>query len=195
MERNISWCRWICAPTGVSTFTAFCLFLVSVLLVLFMGIYFDGVINDNSLIDDNPMNKMITQASSFVQSLKKNASGDALSKEFPWLNHFEILISANCNIITPNLKRLRHVGYVMGVYNTFLMHILLNGLLPVSLISCLPIFASVLSNYAEPSMTVLLGILEFSQIFLSVVIVGTFILVNEKKDLLENTKIMINKLR
>lgn len=180
MENISYWIRWICAPTGVTILQGFCLFLMSIVLVAFMGAYFYGVIDDNAAISENPISKMLNDASSFTKQLRHNVSGIELLNDFQWLHHFETLLKANCNIISLNLKRLRYTGYVMAIYNTILMHVLLNGVLPVSLTSCISIFASIASNYIDQSTIILLGIFEFGQIFLSVMIFGTFVALKEQ---------------
>lgn len=136
---------------------------------------FYGVIDENNVINENSLSKMLHEADSFTTKLKNNVSGSDLLNDFRWLNNFETLLCANCNLIPLNLKRLRYTGYVMVIYNTVLMHALLNGLLPISLTSCVPIFASIASNYIDSSTIIMLDIFEFGQIFLSITIFGTFI--------------------
>ncbi|UJR29325.1 hypothetical protein I4U23_010537 [Adineta vaga] len=49
-----------------------------------------------------------------------------------------------------------------------LMHILLNEVVSVSLLACMPIITAILSNSIDPTQTFLLGIFQFSQLLLTV---------------------------
>jgi hypothetical protein len=102
-----------------------------------MCAYFYGIINENYVLNDNPIFKMMKEANMFTKDMHKNVSGYELIQKYTWLSHFETLINSNCNMISNNLKYLRYSGYVMVMYNTMLMHVLLDGALPVSIVTCI----------------------------------------------------------
>ncbi|CAF5000873.1 unnamed protein product [Rotaria sp. Silwood1] len=124
---------------------------------------------------------MVNESGFFIKDLKQNVCGRQLIGDYKCLNHFETLIRTNCNIIPDSLKYLRCTGYLMAIYNTLLMHVLLNCILQVSAVACIPILTSFGAGYIDISKIILLGICEFSQVFLSLVIMGTFYFLIDRK--------------
>ncbi|CAF4238256.1 unnamed protein product [Rotaria sp. Silwood2] len=158
------------------------MFIVGVLAISFMSAYFHGVVQDNKLLEEHPIYQMINESNLFMQAMQKNMCGFEMMEKYKWLKHFDLHINANCNIVPKNLKYLRYVGYIMAFYNTTLMHCLLSGVLPVSLISCIPIITSLISGFINPTYIILLGFFEFSQALLTIIIMLTFIVKNDKKN-------------
>jgi hypothetical protein len=62
-----------------------------------------------------------------------------------------------------------------------LMHILLSGILPVTIMACIPIIASLGASFIDPTQIITLGVFEFGQVLLVLIIVGTFVILKEKK--------------
>ncbi len=181
LQKIYSFLKWCCAPKDVTYFTGFCLFIVSILLVAFMSAYFSRVIIDNRVLNENPMFKMVKEADAFMKDMYKNVSGNLLLNDYKWLNDFKMLIVSDCHIVPDSLKYLHYTGYLMAAYNIILMHVLLNDILPVSVLACIPIIISFVSSDIDSSKIILLGLFEFSQLLLSIVIMGTFIFLNERK--------------
>ena len=173
--------RWFCAPDDVGILPAFFLFCGGVVLVCTMSAFYHGVVMDYDTLKENPMHRMINDLDRFTRDVEGNVSGQQLMNDYPWLKHFRTLVEANCSIMTTNLKYLRSTGYILAAYNTLLMRIFLSGTLPVSVVACFPIMASLVSSYIDPAQIVLLGLFEFTQGFLLLIIMGTFIVLKEKK--------------
>ena len=181
MPRDIySWFQWFCAPTDLTTFKGFCLFTVSIVLVGFMSVHFYAVIIDNRALNENPMFEMVKEADAFMKHLKANVSGHRLLNDYQWLNDLKMLIGSDCHIQSTSLKHLHYTGYLMAVYNVVLMHILLNGILPVSILAVIPIITSFISSEIDSFNTILLGLFEFSQALISVIIMGIFLFLKER---------------
>ncbi len=108
MPRNVyQYLKWFCDPKNITPLTGDCLFMVSVLLVGFMGAYFNNVIIDNRVLNENPIFKMFMEADAFIKHLKENVSGHILLNDYQWLYDFKMLIRSNCHIIPDSLKYLR----------------------------------------------------------------------------------------
>jgi hypothetical protein len=173
--------KWLYAPGDVSFLTAFLIFGVSLLLYGCMCVYFYGVIQDNDILNENPMYNMMNDADSLIKDIRDDMCGLKLLEKYKWLKQVDILINSNCNITPDNLKYLRYTGYSMAIYNTIFMHLLLCGVLPVSVIACVPIITSFISTFIKPTQIVMLGFFEFSQMLLTLVILITFIAIKENK--------------
>ena len=182
MQPRINRCiRWLCAPDEISTLMAFGFYTVTTLLFGFMVAYYYGVVNDNRFINDNLMFRMSQESESFMKNINDSVCAIQFLKEYQWLKKFHALIHENCHITPTNLKTLRYTGYILAAYNTFLMHILLSGILPVSALPCLPIVKSFISGYINPSNLIILGLFEFGQTALSLAIMITFIFLKERQ--------------
>jgi hypothetical protein len=164
-----------------SFLVAFLLFVAEICLFGAMAPYYNGVINDNRLLNDHPMFQMLQESKLFMKNVNDNVCGYQLLKNYHWLKNFDILIRNECHIMPDNLRYLRYTDYASAIYNTFLMHILLSGILPVSLIASVPIITSFASGYINASQIITLGLFEFSQIVLSLAIMITFIVLKEKR--------------
>jgi len=145
-----------------------------------MCAYFYGIINENYVLNDNPLFKMMKEANMFTKDMHKNVSVYELIQKYTWLSHFETLINSNCNMISNNLKYLRYSGYVMVMYNTMLMHVLLDGALPVSIVTCAFIVISLTSNLIDSTQIFLLGVFEIGQTSFTFMIMIAFIMLKEK---------------
>ncbi len=122
---------------GIGLPVAFILFTVTFIPFGFMSAYFFGVIQHNHSSSGRPRFKMLQQANSFIKEIRDNVFGHELLENYSWLNHFEKSINSNCNDMPENLQYLKYTGYLMAMYNTILMHILLGGILPITMIACL----------------------------------------------------------
>ena len=124
---------------------------------------------------------MMNDAKTFVKDIHNNVSTHQLIEKYSWLDHFDILINSNCNIISNNLKHLRYTGYAMVLHNTVMIHILLSGILPVTVFSCGPILASLISGFINPAQIFLVGIFQIEQILFTMITMLVFIILEEKK--------------
>ena len=50
-------------------------------------------------------------------------------KEYQWLKTFHALIHENCHYLPTNFNYLRYTSYILTIYNTFLVHILVSSIL------------------------------------------------------------------
>ncbi|CAM2720756.1 unnamed protein product [Rotaria socialis] len=156
--------KWSSAPKDINSLTAICLFMVSLVPIWFMFVYYHSVIIENHAFNDDPMFRMVAEADAFVEHLHTNVS-----------------VRSDCHIVPGSLKHLHYTGYVMAAYNIFLMHVLLNDLLPVLVVASVPIIISLISSDIDPSNTILLGLFEFSQALLAIMIMIMFFFLNERR--------------
>jgi hypothetical protein len=140
-----------------------------------MSFFYQGVIRDNDVLQENPMYAMLNELDLFMTDADANVSEHWLWKDYGWLRHSEILVSGNCSILSNNLRYLRYTGYAFAAYNTLLMHLLLSGTLPASVVSSVPIVTSLISDYIGPGHIVWLGLFEFTQMIISWVIMGIYV--------------------
>ncbi|CAF3475349.1 unnamed protein product [Rotaria socialis] len=173
--------KWSSAPKDINSLTAICLFMVSLVPIWFMFVYYHSVIIENHAFNDDPMFRMVAEADAFVEHLHTNVSGNDLLNDYQWLKNFEMLVRSDCHIVPGSLKHLHYTGYVMAAYNIFLMHVLLNDLLPVLVVASVPIIISLISSDIDPSNTILLGLFEFSQALLAIMIMIMFFFLNERR--------------
>lgn len=73
------------------------------------------------------LSKMLSGVNLFSKQLRNHASGIDLLNDYRWLKNFEILLHANCNLIPLNLEMWRYTRYIIAIYSTVFMHMLLNG--------------------------------------------------------------------
>lgn len=124
---------------------------------------------------------MVLDMDAFADDVKLNVSGHQLLKHYAWLENLKALINSKCSIMPKNLKHLRYTGLIFAAYNTLLMHVFLRGTLPVSVIACASIIASFISTYLDPAQIVLLGLFEFTQGVLLCFIMGTFLVIKDRR--------------
>ena len=127
------------------------------------------------------MYRMINDLDRFTRDVERNVSGKQLMADYHWLENFGAIVGENCLILPKNLKYLRSTAYILAGYNTLLMHIFSSGALPVSVVACLPISMSLMSSNIDPTQIVLLGLFEFSQGFLLLMIMAAYIVLHESK--------------
>jgi len=126
---------------------------------------------------------MIKEANSFIKNIHNDMCGLELLKKYQWLKQLDIIINSNCNIIPNNFKYLLFTGYITALYNTILVHLLLSEVLPVSVIACVPIIASFMSGFIDPTQIVILGIFQFGQLFLTIIIFNNQISLSSNEDI------------
>jgi hypothetical protein len=168
--------QWFCAPDDIKFSTAFYLYCVSYLLGAFLVVFYYGVMMDNVVLKENPMHQLIADMDSFVQDIEGNVSGHQLLKDHPWLHNSEVLLTESCFVVPKNLKYLRYMGFVFAGYNTLLLHLLLSGTVPISVVAYVPIITSCIAGLIDPAQIVRLGLFEFTQLIISSVIFGTFVI-------------------
>ena len=166
--------QWFWAPDDIKLSTALYLYFVSYLLSAFLVAFYYGVMMDNAMLKDNPVHQMVADMDSFVQDIEGNVSGHELLKDHPWLYNSNVLMAESCSVVPKNLRYLRYTGLVFAGYNTLLMHLLLSGTVPISVVACVPIITSFVASSIDPGQIVLLGFFEFTQLIISSVIIGAF---------------------
>lgn len=173
--------KWICEPKDVSVFIAAWLFSITFITFGFMVAYYTLLINGKYLISNNPMSQMSKEAGLFIHEIHNNDCGLQLAEKFPWLKNFNDTVNEYSKFTPKSLKYLRYSSHIQAAHNTVVMHILLSGILPVSILSCVPIITSFISTYFNEDDLIFLGLFEFGQTLLSSGIMITFIFLKERK--------------
>ena len=165
----------------ISLLKAFILFSVSIVFFGFMVACYHGVIEDNRFINDNPMFRMLQESESFMKNINDSVCANQFLKEYQWLKKFPALIHENCRIIPSNINYLQVINYIMSWYNMLLMNILFVTTSRVSALSYIPITIAFASSFVNSQEVFVLGLFNFSQILLSIIIIIIFIVVKERK--------------
>ena len=174
-----SFWQWFCAPHGIKVSTAFYWYCVSYLLAAVLGVFHYGVMMDNVVLKETPMYQMVADLDSFARDIEGNVSGHQLLKDHPWLHHSKVLMAETCFVMPKNLKYVQYTGFVFAGYNILLMHLLLGRTVPVSVLACVPIGTSLIATSIDPAQIVRLGLFEFTQLIISSVIFGTFVILKD----------------
>ena len=174
-----SFCQRFCAPHNIKVSTAFYWYCLSYLLAAFLGVFYYGVMLENVVLKETPMYQMVADLDSFTQDIEDNVSGHQLLKDHPWLHHSEVLMTETCFVVPKNLKYVQYTGLVFAGYNILLMHLLLGRIVPVSVLACVPIVTSLIATSIDPAHIVRLGLFEFTQLIISFVIFGTFVILKD----------------
>ncbi|CAF5038342.1 unnamed protein product, partial [Rotaria sp. Silwood1] len=98
----------------ISLVMAFVLFSVSIVFLGFMITFYSDAINDNRLINDNPMFRMLQESESFMKNINNSVCDNKLLQEYQWLKNFPALIHENCRIIPSNVNYLQVIAYIMS---------------------------------------------------------------------------------
>jgi hypothetical protein len=119
-------------------------------------------------IETNPTIKIQCDADLFVSKLKENEKN--LHEQFEWIEDFSLSVKQSCTLVPKSVWTIRFCSYIFVFYNTIMMHFLLQGKLPVTITSVLPLLLSLIGTSISPSNIIFFVIIELMQAVIAVTI-------------------------
>ncbi len=95
------------------------------------------------------------------------------------INHFAIAINSSCVLVTESINMIRFCGYSYAIFNTIMMYFILEGKLPMTITSIIPLVLSLIGDSIPPTHIIFFGVIESMQLFIgfTIISVGFFSLV------------------
>jgi hypothetical protein len=162
--------RYIWSPIEVNPKIFYIFFLFTLLLSIAISVLFHAVVIDEQSIKTNSLIQIQHDADLFVLKLKNNETN--LYEQFEWIKHFSFVIKQNCTLVPKSVQMIRICSSIFAFYNSIMMHFLLQGKLPVTIKSVLPILLSLIGTSISPSNIIFFGIIELMQAIIAVTIIS-----------------------
>jgi hypothetical protein len=139
-----------------------------------------AVIIDKQEVEKSIITQMQRDAEHFVKEIKNNEMN--LHVKFNWINGYIDAINNNCTPYVSTVTVIRYCGYLFAIYNTIMMHFILAGKLPVTIMSLMPLSLSLIGGLIPSTHIIFFGVIEATQVLVgfTIISVGFFNLVSAR---------------
>ena len=158
------------SPVTVDPRIFYLFMTVNLALSMISSSHFNAVIEEHKSIQKDTVFQIQSDAHQFIIQLKDECI-DVFTK-FPWLNDFAKTMNRNRQPASTTVRTRRIYSYVHSIFNTFMMHFLLRGNLPVTMVALLPGCLSLAGTCIPPKSVLLFGCVEFSQVFIGFMVIS-----------------------
>jgi hypothetical protein len=182
MHFNFGWLsKLLWSPTYVSPTTFYIFLILTFGLSIIISVLFYAVIIDKRAIEQNIISQIQRDAEKFVGKIKNNEMD--LHLEFTWINDFASTIKSSCAPVTKSIYMIRYCGYTFAIFNTIMMHFVLEGKLSLTITSIIPLVLSLIGGSIPSTHIIFFGVIESMQLLIgfTIISVGFFSLVHQKR--------------
>lgn len=106
----------------------------------------------------------------FVDGIMKNQIG--FQHKFDWLDQLSIILKKHCRPVSNRVDIIRFTGLLFAMFNTIMMHFLLNGKISITVTSIMPIFSSLIGVFLSPNYILFFCVIELLQVVIGLTIIS-----------------------